>query len=71
MIRNMGRIDRLIRAAVVAPVLVVAASLMGVTTVVGIVLLVVAAVMLATAATGFCPLYRLLGVATRSRARTH
>jgi hypothetical protein len=71
MIRNMAHTDRLIRAAVVAPVLVVAALLTGAATVVGAVLLVAAVVMLATAATGFCPLYRLFGIDTRSRVRTH
>lgn len=71
MIRSMARTDRLIRAGVVAPVLVVAAFLTGAATVVGIVLMVAAVVMFATAATGFCPLYRLFGIDTRSPARTH
>ena len=70
MIRNMGRTDRVIRAAVVAPILVVAAFLTGVTTVAGIVLLVAAAVMVATATTAFCPLYRLFGMDTRGRVGT-
>lgn len=64
MTRNMGSIDRLLRAIVVAPLLVLAAVLAGTTTVGGIVALVGAVVMLATAAAGTCPLYLLFGVDT-------
>lgn len=64
MTTNMGTIDRLLRGALVAPLLVVAAVLLGVTTPVGIIALVAAVVMLATAATGSCPLYLLFGVDT-------
>lgn len=71
MLRNMGAGDRLLRAALVAPVLAVVAVIVGATTVVGVVLWAVAAVMLATSALGFCPLYRLVGVDTRRHARTH
>lgn len=64
MTRNMGTVDRLLRAVVVAPALLVTALLVGATSVVGIIALAGAAVMLATAATGSCPLYRLVGVDT-------
>lgn len=67
MIRNMSTADRAIRAFVVAPVLVVAALAAGATGVLGVVLLALAAVMLATAAAGHCPLYRLVGVSTCPR----
>lgn len=63
---NVGRTDRWLRVALIAPVLVVTALLVGVTTVAGVVALVLAAVMLATGLTGFCPLYRVFGISTRS-----
>lgn len=58
--RNMGKIDRAIRAFVIAPATVIAAFAIGVGSVLGIILLGVAAIMLATSAVGFCPLYALL-----------
>lgn len=66
MTRNMGSLDRVVRL-VAAVVLVVGALLVGAGTTVGVVLLVVAAVLAVTAAVGFCPLYRLLGLSTRPR----
>jgi len=64
MIRNMGTVDRGLRAFVVAPLAIVLASVLGAATVGGIVLFVVAGIMLATAATGFCPTYVALGIST-------
>ncbi|MDP2014472.1 MAG: DUF2892 domain-containing protein [Actinomycetota bacterium] len=61
--RNEGTLDRILRV-VIAAAAVVAAAVIGFTTVAGIVLLVVGAVMLITAASGFCPLYRLFGLST-------
>lgn len=58
--RNMGKIDRAIRAFLIAPAAVIAAFAIGAGSVSGIVLLAVAAIMLATSAVGFCPLYALL-----------
>ena len=55
--QNMGTTDRIIRAVLVAPVLLVIAYVVGFATVVGIVATVLAVVMLGTAAVGFCPLY--------------
>jgi hypothetical protein len=67
MIRNMGTVDRGVRVFIVGPVAVVLALLVGEGTVAGILLLVVAGVMLASAATGFCPTYVLLGISTHPR----
>lgn len=64
MIRNMGTVDRGVRAFVVAPLAIVLAVVLGASTVGGIILFVVAGIMLATAATGFCPTYVALGVST-------
>ncbi len=63
MTTNEGTVDRSIRVAL-AVAAVVGAVLVGASTVLGIVLLVVAGVLLLTAATGFCPLYRVLGIST-------
>jgi hypothetical protein len=63
MSRNESTADRAIRL-VVAVVAVAAAFAVGAGSVLGIVLLVVGAVMLVTAATGFCPLYRVFGLRT-------
>lgn len=60
---NEGTVDRSIRA-MLAVAAVVGAVIVGVGSVAGIVLLVVGAVMLVTAATGFCPLYRVFGIST-------
>ena len=61
--RNVGTPDRGIRV-VLAAVAVVVALVVGVPSGLGIGLLVLAAVLLGTAAVGFCPLYRLLGLST-------
>ena len=67
MIRNMGTLDRGIRAFVVAPVAIVAALILGAGTVGGIALFVVAGIMLASATTAFCPTYILIGISTYPR----
>jgi hypothetical protein len=64
---NMSNVDRALRSFLVAPVAIVVAVLAGPATVAGVVLFALAAVMLATSAVGFCPLYRLLHIATRGR----
>jgi hypothetical protein len=61
--RNEGTIDRILRV-VVAAAAVAGAAAVGFATVWGIVLLAVGAIMLVTAATGFCPLYRMFGLST-------
>ena len=65
--RNMGNEDRWIRALVVAPAAAVLAAFWGWTGVGAFVALAAAAIMLLTAAVGFCPLYALFGIDTRSR----
>ena len=67
MTRNMGTVDRSLRAFVVAPVAIIVAVIVGATTVAGIILFVVAGIMLATAATGYCPNYTLAGISTDPR----
>lgn len=54
---NMGTADRIIRAVVVAPALLIVAAMMGFTAALGIIATVLAVVMLGTAAVGTCPLY--------------
>jgi shikimate kinase len=63
MTANVGTTDRVIRV-VLAVVAAIAAFAVGAGSAFGIVLLVVAAVLLVTAAVGFCPLYRLVGLST-------
>lgn len=64
MIVNMGGLDRGLRAFVVAPVAIVMATLVGAGTLAGVILFAVAGIMLATAVTGFCPTYTVLGIST-------
>jgi fatty acid desaturase len=61
--RNENGIDRIIRV-VIAIAAVVGAAALGFGTVGAWILLVVAAIMLVTAVTGFCPLYRVFGLST-------
>lgn len=67
MIRNMGSVDRGVRAFLVAPVAIVLAFIVGAGTVAGVILFVLAAVMWATSAIGFCPNYVWLGITTYPR----
>jgi hypothetical protein len=70
--RNMGSFDRLVRAFVIAPVLIVlSVTLFGVGSVLGIVALAFAGIMLVTAAAGFCPAYTPFGISTRGGISTH
>lgn len=68
MIKNVGTQDRILRFALAA-VAVVAAFLVGPTSVWGIILFVVAVVLVGTGLVGFCPIWRLLGVNTH-RSKT-
>ena len=61
--KNEGNIDRIVRVVVAVAALVGAAAV-GLGTVGGIVLLAAAAIMAVTAAVGFCPIYRVIGVST-------
>lgn len=70
MMKNMGTADRLVRALLVAPVLLVLAAVVGFTSLAGIVASILAAVMLGTAAVGFCPLYLPFHLHTDAGHRT-
>jgi uncharacterized membrane protein len=61
---NMSKVDRLLRALVVAPLLIVIGVLIGASSVGAIVLFALAGVMVATAAAGYCPLYPLIKLDT-------
>jgi hypothetical protein len=63
MSRNESGLDRIIRV-IIAIAAIAGAAVVGFGTVGAWVLLVVAAIMLVTAATGFCPLYRVFGMST-------
>jgi Protein of unknown function (DUF2892) len=64
--RNEGTIDRVVRL-VLGVLALAGAFALGLGTVGGILAGVVGIVLLATAATGFCPLYAVLGVQTCPR----
>ncbi|MHB1817182.1 MAG: YgaP family membrane protein, partial [Streptosporangiaceae bacterium] len=61
--RNTGNTDRALRG-VLAIGAVAGSAVVGFSSGWGIVLLVVAAVMVLTGASGFCPIYRLVGINT-------
>jgi hypothetical protein len=63
MTKNEGTVDRIIRAVVGIAALLGAVAI-GVGSVGGVLLLVVGAILVVTAAVGFCPLYRVLGLNT-------
>ena len=63
MVTNESGLDRGLRAAA-GVILAIAAVAVGVGSVLGIVLVVLAAILLVTAAVGFCPIYRILGIRT-------
>lgn len=69
-VKNMGSLDRAVRAFVIAPVAIGVAVALGASSIGGIVLFVVAGVALTTGATGRCPNYVLFGIDTRGRTRT-
>ena len=72
MSKNMNRLDRTVRASLIAPVAIVIAILIGPGSIAAIVLYAVAAVMLVTSAVGYCPLYSLLRLGPRdNRPTTH
>ncbi len=66
---NESTLDRGLRA-ISGLLLAIAAFVIGATTALGIVLIVLAAILLVTAAVGFCPLYRLLGLHTNKETVT-
>ena len=60
---NVGSTDKIVRV-VLALAAFVFAFVTGIASALGIVLLVVGVVLAATAVTGFCPIYRVLGMST-------
>ena len=63
MTKNVGNADRIIRV-VIAIAAVAGAAAVGFGSIGAWLLIAVAAIMLVTAAVGFCPLYRVLGIRT-------
>jgi len=63
MTSNESTIDRIIRA-VVGVIALIVAIVVGMGSVGGILLVVVGGILVVTAAVGFCPLYRILGLST-------
>ena len=63
MTTNESTLDRIIRA-VVGVVALVVAVVVGMGSLGGILLVVVGGILVVTAAVGFCPLYRILGLST-------
>ncbi|PZR07659.1 MAG: DUF2892 domain-containing protein [Flavobacterium psychrophilum] len=69
--RNMGVADRIIRVLLAALLVYLSYSILG-TGVVSIVLLLISIVFVLTSLTGFCPLYRLVGINTcRMKKQRH
>lgn len=69
MAQNEGTTDRVVRVVVGAAALA-ASFAVGISTGGGIALAAVGAIALITGVTGFCPLYRMLGLSTRPKAGT-
>ncbi len=67
MVKNVGSPDKIARY-LIAVVAIIAAFLVGAGTVLGIILFLVAAIMVLTAALGFCPIWRIVGVNTNRSA---
>ena len=66
--KNMGTLDRALRAVVVAPAAAIVAALgLGVSSIGAIVLFGVAGIALVTGASGRCPSYVLFGIDTHGR----
>ena len=70
-IKNMGSVDRAVRAFLLAPVASGVAFARGASAILGIVLFVVAGIALATGASGRCPSYVPFGIDTHGRGRAH
>ena len=69
--KNMGSLDRAVRAFVIAPVAIIVAFALGAASILGIVLFVVAGIGIATGAIGSCPSYVPFGIDTHGRGRAH
>jgi len=62
----MATIDRLVRGILIAPVAIIVGIIAGPVSAIAIVFYAVAALMLVTALVGFCPLYALFGLRTKT-----
>jgi hypothetical protein len=62
-----SQLDRALRTFLVAPAAIITTFVVGAGSVAGIALFALVAIMLATSAIGFCPLYKLLHIASRGR----
>jgi hypothetical protein len=60
----MGVVDRRLRAFIGAPTAIVVAFILGTGTIAGVIVFVIAGIMLASGATGYCPMYTVLGMST-------
>ena len=69
MTRNEGTVDRVIRGGVAVTALSAGTALGGVFTPPGLALYTVSGIAAATAVTGYCPLYSVLGISTRPAAQ--
>ena len=67
LIKNMGSLDRALRAFVVAPAAIIAAFALGASSIGGLALFAVAGIALVTSTAGRCPTYVLFGIDTRGR----
>lgn len=68
-IKNMGSLDRALRAFLIAPAATLAAFALGATSFGAIILFVVAGIALVTGAAGRCPSYVPFGIDTHGRGR--
>ena len=71
LIKNMGNLDRALRAFVIAPLAIVAGVALGASSIGAIVLFAVAGIGLVTGVTGRCPTYVLFGIDTHRRGRAY
>jgi hypothetical protein len=67
LVKNMGSLDRALRAFIVAPIAIVAAFALEPSSIAGIALFAVAAIALVTGVSGICPSYVPFGIDTRGR----
>jgi Inner membrane protein YgaP-like, transmembrane domain len=69
--RNMGTVDRVLRAFLVGPLMIVLSVwVFGVASVLGILALVIAGIMFSTSAVGYCPAYVPFRISTRHGVST-
>ena len=69
LVKNMGGLDRAVRAFVIAPVAIGVAIALGASSIGGFVLFAVAGIAVTTGAAGICPSYVPFGIDTHGRGR--